>query len=265
MISIKPKDIPIYLKNSMFFEGLDFDDESFEIEEKYFKRDLIINSKEDFIHLIETLKFWDCKTKAEIPIDSVYNLILNIKENKIILKNMKARFFFPFLKYDFDSVDKLVKEDEYQELMEYFFDNKISEKELFKIYCIYEISKRYSMQYLFSQITDSTEQEILVLICFFNNCSFFDKPDLFNNYKIWGKVLSYAKDNILRYMLKNDIYYDSFEKNVRKIQLEKELVPYQKKYYEHYIKNADRMKKEGIFDDDNYFRSIELLREHERK
>lgn len=73
---------------------------------------------------------------------------------------MKARLFFPFLKYDFDSLNKHVKGElpKYQELIEYFFENKITEKQLFKIYCIYEISRNYSIKYLFSQIIDSTEQ-----------------------------------------------------------------------------------------------------------
>lgn len=87
------------------------------------------------------------------------------------------------------------------------------------------------------------------VICFFNNCSLFDslfdKPNLFNNYKIWKKVLSNGKDNILRYMLKHEIAYESLENNISYIKLY--LIPYRKKRSEQYKENYDQMKKRDKF------------------
>jgi len=269
MISIKHENIPIHLKNSMFFEGLDCDDnESFEIQEKYFKKDLIINSKKDFISLIETLKFWDCKNKPEIEINTLGNLILNIEESKKISEEMEANYFFQFLNYDFISLEKHVKGkfSEYEETMKYIFDDKITEKKLFKIYSIYEISKKYLMQYLFSKITDSIERKIFVLICILNNDGdslfLFNKGHILNNYEIWRLILRDGADNVLRYMLKKKIVYGTLEKNVNNI--ERRLLMYQscknssyqtKKFFIGYVPK--------IPDDlSGFYRCISLFREY---
>ena len=109
MCNIEFSEIPEFLHNSELYKSCLESEDDFEILKKYYKNDLIINSIDDFIHMLYTLRFW-CIEK--IPYE-VYDYIIT---NKIIIEiyyNLLQDIFhdFPFLeefgilfRYDNESI-----------------------------------------------------------------------------------------------------------------------------------------------------------------
>jgi hypothetical protein len=76
---IEFSEIPDFLHNSELYKTCLESGDNFEILKKYYKNDLIINSIDDFIHMLYTLRFW-CIEK--IP----YELYDYVLANKIIIE-----------------------------------------------------------------------------------------------------------------------------------------------------------------------------------
>lgn len=205
-------DIPDHLKNSLFYESLSKNDSSFQIENRYFKKDLIVTSDEDLIHLINTINFWGC-CNFKPPIETVGYIISRKNTIEHILKEMGAEHFFNFIKLDFDLIRKYVDEDfdGYEESMISIFEIKITKKHLFKIYAVHTIATECNMTYLYLQITDPSMQKLFVVNCVATDDKFalvtFQNSNLLNNCKIWKKVLNGGHKNVLEYMIENKFVY----------------------------------------------------------
>jgi len=105
--NIEFSEIPQFLYNSELYKNLESEDD-FEILKKYYKNDLIINSIEDFIHMLYTLRYWciekipyelyDYVLANKIMIDIYYGLLKEIfndfyflDEFKILIRYGKER------------------------------------------------------------------------------------------------------------------------------------------------------------------------------
>ena len=59
MLTIRRSDVPQYLYNSSLFENLDpDDDETFQVPEECFQRDLHFDCQEDLTHYLQSLRYW---------------------------------------------------------------------------------------------------------------------------------------------------------------------------------------------------------------
>jgi len=94
--NIKFLEIPEFLYDSELYKNCLESGDDFNIKKKYYKNDLIINSIDDFIHLLYTLRFWCIN---EIPY-TVYNYILNNKTIIEIYYNLLQYIFYDFLFLD---------------------------------------------------------------------------------------------------------------------------------------------------------------------
>ena len=86
LLNITFSEIPSYLHNSDLYKILESNNDNlnddFYLIKKYYKDNLIIENKDDFIHLLHTLKYWGI---CEIPYE-VYDYILaNFESNNKFL------------------------------------------------------------------------------------------------------------------------------------------------------------------------------------
>jgi hypothetical protein len=92
--------IPAFLRNSKLYEILlDLENnEPFPMPEKYFKNNLIINNYDDFVHLLNTLRYWCIN---EIHFDVYHKIIGKIK----LLRKFMNKIIIEF--YDFSFIDEI--------------------------------------------------------------------------------------------------------------------------------------------------------------
>ena len=100
---IEFSEISDFLHNSELYKNLESEDD-FEISKKYYKNDLIINSIDDFIHILYTLRFWciekipykvyDYIMANKIMIEIYYNLLEDIFNDFSFLKEFNILFRF---------------------------------------------------------------------------------------------------------------------------------------------------------------------------
>lgn len=103
MERLNSENVPEHLKGGELFNNLPF-----EIETRYFKKDLIVSSKEDFIWLIDTFKHWKSKN-VELPLDTIGEFIMKRNVIKPILEEKEMMEYFKFMSLDFDSIFKSAK------------------------------------------------------------------------------------------------------------------------------------------------------------
>ena len=81
MENIKWTDVPSYLRNGAFFEGLDPSDEAFfSIPSDCFKADPLVNSERDLIWILCSVRFWAIR---ELPIDAIQYILENSTDSGI--------------------------------------------------------------------------------------------------------------------------------------------------------------------------------------
>lgn len=72
-ISLKKSEIPLWLRESQFYEGLDDEDDYVTINEKQFKENTNVLNLKDFKKLVRTVDFWGVKQNKYIK--SIYEFI----------------------------------------------------------------------------------------------------------------------------------------------------------------------------------------------
>ena len=134
MYNVEFINIPKFLHNSELYKTCLESGDDFNILKKYYKNDLIIESIDDFIHLLYTLRFW-CINKISFDI---YDCIINNK-NIIIkyinpLKEIFKDIFYDFLfikefeillgfNYISENIIKICAENGFLNLMKYAREN----------------------------------------------------------------------------------------------------------------------------------------------
>ena len=58
LLTITFSEIPLYLHNSDLYKILEESNDNFSLIKKYYKDNLIIENRDDLIHLLHTLKYW---------------------------------------------------------------------------------------------------------------------------------------------------------------------------------------------------------------
>lgn len=270
-IYITIKDIPDSFKDTFFYDSLDKDDETrFEINKKCFKTDFNINNKEDLENFVNTLRFWGFKYSIKLNIKTVGYLVEKVYNVKSVLKEMNSENMevFNFLKLDFEIIKKYSEDDfmDYKKSMFLCYGVNITEKQLFKIYCISIMAteNNYFYSYLYNQITNHIEQKLLVYVCVCNNdkksLEQINRLDLLKNDKVWRKVLNGAKDEVLEYMLNNKIVFGKLKKEIEYLKLTKN--QYEDMYDFDYMsqKSINKIKEQS----NKYNNCIKNLKNHER-
>lgn len=268
-IYITIKDIPDSFKDTFFYESLNKDDETpFEINKKCFKIVFDINNNQDLENFVNTLRFWGFKYSIELNIKSVGYLVQNVYNVKSLLKDMNYENMevFKFLNLDFELIKTYSEDDfmDYKKSMFLCYGVNITEKQLFKIYCITIMAteNKYFYSYLYNQITNHIEQKLLVYVCVCNNdrksLEKINRLDLLKYEKIWRKVLNSANDEVLEYMLNNKIVYGKLQKEIQYLKLTKS--QYEDMYdYEHMsLKTINKIKEQS----NKYNDCIKILKNH---
>ena len=77
MYTLNKNEIPNYLKNSELYDNIvSKDDELFDIPREYYKKEIIINTFDDFINYIRILDYW---LVNKIP-DEIYKWVFDNKD-----------------------------------------------------------------------------------------------------------------------------------------------------------------------------------------
>ena len=124
MCKIKFLEIPEFLYNSELYKNCLESSDDFEILKKYYKNNLIINSIDDFIHLLYTLRFWciekipdevyDFVMANKLIIEIYYNLLKDIFNDFYFLDEFKILF-----RYKEKNIVDICIESEFLNLLEY--------------------------------------------------------------------------------------------------------------------------------------------------